>query len=294
MARQLSEQERIRRQALQSLRERGIEAYPAEAVEVDAYSNEIISNFEDGKTVKMAGRLMSRRIMGKASFAQLRDSTGDIQIYITRDDLCPGEDKSGYNEVFKKLMDYGDFITIEGFLFKTQVGEITVHVQKLSLLSKALKPLPVVKSDADGKTYDAFSDPELRYRQRYVDLIVNPHVQRIFKTRSQIFSTMRSFFNERGYFEVETPILQPIPGGANARPFVTHHNALDIPLYLRIANELYLKRLIVGGYEGVYEFARDFRNEGMDRTHNPEFTIMEIYVAYKDYNWMMDFTGGND
>lgn len=290
MARQLSEQEQIRREALNSLRKKGIEPYPANNVEVTAYSAELLSNYEEGKTIKMAGRLMSRRIMGKASFAQLRDSTGDIQIYITRDDLCPGEDKSAYNDVFKKLLDYGDFVSIEGYLFKTQVGEITVHVTDLRLISKALKPLPVVKSDADGKTYDAFSDPELRYRRRYVDLIVNPHVRKIFETRAKVFATMRRFFDEKGYMEVETPVLQPIPGGANARPFVTHHNALDMPLYLRIANELYLKRLIVGGYDGVYEFSRNFRNEGMDRTHNPEFTIMEIYVAYTDYNWMMDFT----
>ncbi len=290
MARQLSEQEKIRREALQTLRKMGIEAYPADEVEVTAYSQGLKENYEEGKKVKLAGRLMNRRIMGKASFAQLRDSKGEIQIYITRDDLCPGEDKTAYNDVFKKLMDYGDFVAIEGYLFKTQVGEITVHVEQMSLISKALKPLPVVKSDSEGKTYDAFNDPELRYRQRYVDLIVNPKVREIFKTRSRIFTTMRKFFDEKGYAEVETPVLQPIPGGANARPFVTHHNALDMPLYLRIANELYLKRLIVGGYEGVYEFSRDFRNEGMDRTHNPEFTIMEIYVAYKDYNWMMDFT----
>jgi lysyl-tRNA synthetase class 2 len=290
MARQLSEQEIFRREALQALREKGIDPYPAEGVEVDAYSAELKTNFEDGKKVKMAGRLMSRRIMGKASFAQLRDAKGDIQIYITRDDICPGEDKSAYNDVFKKLLDYGDFIAIEGYLFKTQVGEVTVHVEALRLISKALKPLPVVKTDAEGKTHDAFKDPELRYRQRYVDLIVNPQVKKIFETRSKVFATMRRFFDDQGYVEVETPVLQPIPGGANARPFVTHHNALDMPLYLRIANELYLKRLIVGGYEGVYEFSRNFRNEGMDRTHNPEFTIMEIYVAYKDYNWMMDFT----
>jgi lysyl-tRNA synthetase, class II len=290
MARQLSEQEIVRRQALQSINEMGVDAYPAAAVEVNAYSVDLKNNYEEGKQVKMAGRLMSRRIMGKASFAQLRDTKGEIQIYITRDDICPDEDKTLYNDLFKKLLDYGDFIAIEGYLFKTQVGEISVHVQKLSLLSKALKPLPVVKTDADGKVHDAFTDPELRYRQRYVDLIVNPQVRKIFETRSKVFSTMRSFFDAQGYLEVETPVLQPIPGGANARPFITHHNALDMPLYLRIANELYLKRLIVGGYDGVYEFSRNFRNEGMDRTHNPEFTIMEIYVAYKDYNWMMDFT----
>jgi lysyl-tRNA synthetase class 2 len=290
MARQLSEQEIVRRQALQSLTQMGIEAFPADAVEVDAYSSDIKQNFEDAKVVKLAGRLMSRRIMGKASFAQLRDAKGEIQLYITRDDICEGEDKTLYNEVFKKLLDYGDFISVEGYLFKTQVGEISVHVQKLKLLSKAIKPLPIVKTDADGKVHDAFSDPEMRYRQRYVDLVVNPHVRKIFEARSKIFSTMRRFFDDNGYLEVETPVLQPIPGGANARPFITHHNALDMPLYLRIANELYLKRLIVGGYDGVYEFSRNFRNEGMDRTHNPEFTIMEIYVAYKDYNWMMDFT----
>lgn len=287
---QLSEQEIIRREALKKLQELGINAFPAEEVEVSDYSISLKEQYEEGKQVKLAGRMMSRRIMGKASFAQLRDSKGEIQIYITRDDLCPGEDKTFYNEVFKKLLDYGDFVAVEGTLFKTQVGEVTVHVTKLQLLSKALKPLPVVKSDSEGKVYDALSDPETRYRQRYVDLIVNPHVRRIFETRSKVFAAMRDFFNRSGYVEVETPVLQPIPGGANARPFVTHHNALDIPLYLRIANELYLKRLIVGGYEGVYEFSRNFRNEGMDRTHNPEFTIMEIYVAYKDYQWMMDYT----
>lgn len=290
MSRQLSEQEKFRREALQELKNHGIEAYPAAEVEVTDWSADLIANYEEGKKVKLAGRMMSRRIMGKASFAQLRDSRGDIQLYITRDDICPGEDKSMYNEVFKKLLDYGDFVAVEGFVFKTQVGEVTVHVEKLRLLSKALKPLPVVKTDAEGKVHDAFSDPEMRYRQRYVDLIVNPHVRRNFEVRSKVFATMRSFFDNYGYTEVETPVLQPIPGGANARPFITHHNALDMPLYLRIANELYLKRLIVGGYEGVYEFSRNFRNEGMDRTHNPEFTIMEIYVAYKDYHWMMDFT----
>lgn len=290
MSRQLSEQEKFRREALQELKNYGIEAYPAAEVEVTDWSANLIANYEEGKKVKLAGRMMSRRIMGKASFAQLRDSRGDIQLYITRDDICPGEDKSMYNEVFKKLLDYGDFVAVEGFVFKTQVGEVTVHVENIRLLSKALKPLPVVKTDAEGKVHDAFSDPEMRYRQRYVDLIVNPHVRRNFEVRSKVFATMRSFFNNFGYTEVETPVLQPIPGGANARPFITHHNALDMPLYLRIANELYLKRLIVGGYEGVYEFSRNFRNEGMDRTHNPEFTIMEIYVAYKDYNWMMDFT----
>jgi lysyl-tRNA synthetase class 2 len=250
----------------------------------------ISENFEDGKTVCIAGRLMSQRIMGKASFAELLDSTGRVQVYFNRDELCPGEDKTLYNEVFKKLLDLGDFVGVKGYVFKTQVGEISVHVQEFTLLSKALKPLPLPKTDADGNTHDAFTDPELRYRQRYVDLVVNPHVKDTFIKRTKAMTSMRNFFNEKGYLEVETPILQPIPGGASARPFMSHHNALDIPLYLRIANELYLKRLIVGGFDGVYEFAKDFRNEGMDRTHNPEFTVMEIYVAYKDYNWMMDFT----
>ena len=287
---ELSEQEIQRRETLDKLRELGIDPYPADLYGVTDYAVALKNNFLDGKKVCVAGRMMSQRIMGKASFAELQDSTGRIQIYINRDDLCPGEDKSHYNDFFKKLLDLGDFIGVKGFLFKTQVGEISVHVEELVLLSKSLKPLPLPKIDTEGKVHDAFTDPELRYRQRYVDLVVNSHVKDTFVKRSKTISSMRSFFNEKGYLEVETPILQPIPGGAAARPFVTHHNALDIPLYLRIANELYLKRLIVGGFDGVYEFAKDFRNEGMDRTHNPEFTVMEIYVAYKDYNWMMDFT----
>ncbi|TNE53801.1 MAG: lysine--tRNA ligase [Bacteroidetes bacterium] len=287
---ELSGQEQQRRDSLQKLRDLGINAYPAELFPVNSYANELKSDFEDGKQVILAGRMMSQRIMGKASFAELQDSTGRIQCYFNRDELCPGEDKTLYNEVFKKLLDLGDFIGIEGRLFKTQVGEISVHVDHFHLLAKSLKPLPLPKTDAEGKVYDAFTDPELRYRQRYVDLVVNPQVKETFIMRSKAMNSMRNFFNERGYLEVETPILQPIPGGAAARPFVTHHNALNIPLYLRIANELYLKRLIVGGFDGVYEFAKDFRNEGMDRTHNPEFTVMEIYVAYKDYNWMMEFT----
>jgi lysyl-tRNA synthetase, class II len=287
---ELSEQEVLRRESLGKLRELGIEPYPANLYPVDAYAKDIKENFVDGKKVVIAGRLMSQRVMGKASFAEILDSTGRIQTYFNRDELCPGEDKTLYNEVFKKLLDLGDFIGIKGYLFTTQVGEISVHVEEFTLLSKSLKPLPLPKTDADGKVYDAFTDPELRYRQRYVDLVVNPKVKETFIKRSKAMNSMRDFFNAKGYLEVETPILQPIPGGATARPFISHHNALDIPLYLRIANELYLKRLIVGGFEGVYEFAKDFRNEGMDRTHNPEFTVMEIYVAYKDYNWMMDFT----
>jgi lysyl-tRNA synthetase class 2 len=287
---ELSEQEIQRRETLTKLREMGIDPYPADLYAVSDYADELKNNFADGKKVCIAGRMMSQRIMGKASFAELQDSTGRIQIYINRDDLCKGEDKSAYNDFFKKLLDLGDFIGVKGFLFKTQVGEISVHVEELVLLSKSLKPLPLPKIDTEGKVHDAFTDPELRYRQRYVDLVVNSHVKDTFIKRSKTISSMRSFFNEKGYLEVETPILQPIPGGAAARPFKTHHNALDIPLYLRIANELYLKRLIVGGFDGVYEFAKDFRNEGMDRTHNPEFTVMEIYVAYKDYQWMMDFT----
>jgi lysyl-tRNA synthetase class 2 len=287
---ELSDQEMQRRETLTKLREMGIEPYPADLYPVNAYAEEIKHNFEDGKQVVLAGRLMSQRIMGKASFAEILDSTGRIQVYINRDEICPTDDKTLYNDVFKKLLDLGDFIGIKGYLFKTQVGEISVHVSEFTLLSKALKPLPLPKTDADGKVYDAFTDPELRYRQRYVDLVVNPHVKETFIKRAKAMTSMREFFNSKGYMEVETPILQPIPGGATARPFMTHHNALDMPLYLRIANELYLKRLIVGGFEGVYEFAKDFRNEGMDRTHNPEFTVMEIYVAYKDYNWMMDFT----
>ncbi|KUG13773.1 lysine--tRNA ligase [Elizabethkingia sp. HvH-WGS333] len=287
---QLTEQEIIRREKLQQLRQMGIEPYPAAEFEINTNTQEIKDKYEDGKKVKLAGRLMSVRIMGKASFAELQDSEGRVQIYVSRDDVSSTEEAVEYNTVFKKLLDIGDFIGIEGYLFKTQVGEISVHVTKFTLLSKTLRPLPVVKTDEDGKIHDAFVDPELRYRMRYVDLAVNPHVKDIFIKRTKLFNAMRGFFNDKGYFEVETPVLQSIPGGAAARPFITHHNALDIPLYLRIANELYLKRLIVGGFDGVYEFSKNFRNEGMDRTHNPEFTAMEIYVAYKDYNWMMDFT----
>ncbi len=290
---ELSEQEIIRRKSLEELNKLGINAYPAAEYKTTHLSTAIKQEFDPEKDnlkeVVIAGRIMSRRIMGKASFAELQDSEGRIQIYLNRDDMCPGEDKTLYNTVFKKLLDIGDIIGIKGFVFQTQMGETTVHVQEMTILSKSLKPLPIVK-EKDGKTYDAFSDPEMRYRQRYVDLIVNPQVKEVFEKRRTIIKTMREMFDDAGYLEVETPILQPIPGGASARPFITHHNALDIPLYMRIANELYLKRLIVGGYEGVYEFAKDFRNEGMDRTHNPEFTVMEIYVAYKDYKWMMEFT----
>ncbi len=285
----LSEQEMIRREKLESLRKLNIDPYPAALFPVDHTAAEIKKNFEENKKVVIAGRLMSRRIQGKASFAEIQDSTGKIQVYFNRDEICPGEDKSKYNDVYKKLLDIGDFIGIEGELFKTQVGEMTVKVEDYKLLSKSLKPLPLPKTDKEGNIFDEFNDPELRYRQRYADLVVNPKVKEIFVKRTKLFNAMRTFFNERGYFEVETPILQSIPGGAAARPFITHHNALDIPLYLRIANELYLKRLIVGGFDGVYEFSKNFRNEGMDRTHNPEFTAMEIYVAYKDYNWMMEF-----
>ena len=274
---QLSELELIRREKLSQLRNLGIEPYPAALYP------------EEGKKVNIAGRLMSRRIQGKASFAELQDAEGRIQVYFNRDEICPGEDKTHYNEVYKKLLDIGDFIGVEGELFTTQVGEKTVMVKNFTLLSKALKPLPQPRVDSEGNVHDAFTDPEQRYRQRYADLVVNPHVKEVFVKRTKLFNAMREFFNARGYFEVETPILQPIPGGAAARPFVTHHNTLDMPLYLRIANELYLKRLIVGGFDGVYEFSKNFRNEGMDRTHNPEFTAMEIYVAYKDYNWMMEF-----
>ncbi len=290
--RQLSEQEVLRRQALEQLRKLGIDPYPAEEFKVTATSKDIKENYAqyEGKEVCLAGRIMSRRIMGKASFAELKDGQGRIQLYFNRDELCPGEDKTLYNTVFKKLLDLGDIIGVCGEVFKTQTGEITVNVKELKVLSKALRPLPVVKVDADGKVHDAFSDPELRYRRRYVDLIVNDHVKDTFIKRSKIINAMRRFFDKHGYLEVETPVLQPIPGGAAARPFVTHHNALNIPLYLRIANELYLKRLIVGGFDGVYEFAKVFRNEGMDRTHNPEFTVLELYVPYKDYHWMMDFT----
>ncbi|MFV0236266.1 lysine--tRNA ligase [Empedobacter falsenii] len=287
---QLSEQEIIRREKLQQLRDLGVEPYPAEEFVVTSNSKEIKEKYEEGKVVKLAGRLMSVRVMGKASFAELQDSEGRIQLYVSRDDISSSEEGIEYNTIFKKLMDIGDFIGIEGYEFKTKVGEISVHVTKLTLLSKTLRPLPIVKTDDEGHIFDAFTDPELRYRMRYVDLVVNPHVKEIFLKRTRLFNAMRNFFNDRGYMEVETPVLQSIPGGAAARPFITHHNALDIPLYLRIANELYLKRLIVGGFDGVYEFSKNFRNEGMDRTHNPEFTAMEIYVAYKDYNWMMDFT----
>lgn len=286
---QLSELELIRREKLNQLRNMGINPYPAAMYPVDHTSKGIKKDFKEGKEVVIAGRLMSRRIQGKASFAELQDADGRIQVYFNRDEICPGEDKTQYNEVYKKLLDIGDFIGIEGELFTTQVGEKTVLVKKFTLLSKALKPLPQPRVDAEGKVHDAFTDAEQRYRQRYADLVVNPHVKDVFIKRTKLFNAMRTFFNDRSYFEVETPILQPIPGGAAARPFVTHHNTLDIPLYLRIANELYLKRLIVGGFDGVYEFSKNFRNEGMDRTHNPEFTAMEIYVAYKDYNWMMDF-----
>ena len=287
---QLSEQEVVRREKLTKLRELGINPYPANLYPVDHNSKQIKENFAEDKQVVIAGRLMSRRIQGKASFAELQDSEGRIQVYFNRDEICTGEDKTLYNDVYKKLLDIGDFIGIEGTLFTTQVGEKTVLVNKFTLLSKSLKPLPLPKTDKDGNTFDEFNDPEMRYRQRYADLVVNPHVKEVFIKRNKLFTAMRDFFNESGYMEVETPVLQPIPGGAAARPFITHHNSLDIPLYMRIANELYLKRLIVGGFEGVYEFSKNFRNEGMDRTHNPEFTAMEIYVAYKDYNWMMDFT----
>ena len=286
----LSEQEIIRREKLQRLTDMGINAFPADEYPLTHTTQSIKENFKEGQPVNIAGRLMSRRIQGKASFAELQDSTGKIQVYFNRDEICVGEDKTLYNEVYKHLLDIGDIIGIEGELFKTQVGEMTVMVKNFTLLTKALRPLPLPKVDAEGKVYDGFTDPELRYRQRYADLIVNPQVKETFVKRTKLFNAMRQFFNDAGYLEVETPILQSIPGGAAARPFITHHNALDIPLYLRIANELYLKRLIVGGFDGVYEFAKNFRNEGMDRTHNPEFSAMEIYVAYKDYNWMMDFT----
>ena len=292
---ELSEQELIRRNSLEELNKLGINAFPAEEFKITHYSEDIIKQFEANaeeeslKDITIAGRIMSRRIMGNASFAEIKDKQGRIQLYFRRDDICEGEDKTMYNTVFKKLLDIGDIIGVRGYVFKTQMGETSVYVKEFKVLTKSLKPLPIVK-EKDGKTYDAFTDPEMRYRQRYVDLIVNDQVKDTFLKRTKIINTMRDFFNEKGYMEVETPILQAIPGGAAARPFVTHHNALNIPLYLRIANELYLKRLIVGGFDGVYEFAKDFRNEGMDRTHNPEFTVMEIYVAYKDYKWMMDFT----
>ncbi len=287
---QLSEQEIIRREKLERLREMGINPYPAALYPIDNTSKSIRANFSEGKKVVIAGRLMSRRIQGSASFAELQDGEGRIQVYFNRDEICKGDDKSLYNDVYKKLLDIGDIIGIEGELFTTKVGEQTVMVKNFSLLCKTLRPLPLPKKDAEGNVHDEFNDPELRYRQRYVDLVVNPKVKETFIKRTKITNSIREFYNKRGYLEVETPILQPIPGGAAARPFLTHHNALDIPLYLRIANELYLKRLIVGGFDGVYEFSKDFRNEGMDRTHNPEFTVMELYVAYKDYNWMMDTT----
>ncbi len=289
---QLSPLEIIRRESLQKLRELGINPYPAEEFKTTATIKEILENFEsfEGKEVVLAGRMMSRRIMGKASFAELKDASGRMQIYINRDEISSDAEGTMYNTVFKKLLDMGDIIGIKGEVFKTKVGEESVNVKELTVLSKSLRPLPVVKTDADGKVHDAFSDAELRYRQRYVDLIVNDHVKETFIKRTKITNSIRDFFNKRDYLEVETPILQPIPGGAAARPFKTHHNALDMPLYLRIANELYLKRLIVGGFDAVYEFSKDFRNEGMDRTHNPEFTVMELYVAYKDYLWMMNMT----
>ncbi|NLI71572.1 MAG: lysine--tRNA ligase, partial [Bacteroidales bacterium] len=293
MSIELSEQEQLRRQSLKNLRNMGIEPYPAALYPTDAFSTDIKAEFKDDEEPKrqvcIAGRIMSRRIMGKASFLELQDSKGRIQVYVTRDNINTEEQPEMYNTVFKKLTDIGDFIGIKGFVFRTKMGEISVHAQEFSILSKSLRPLPIVKYK-DGVAYDSFEDPELRYRRRYVDLVVNEGIKDIFLKRTKIYDSMRSFFNSKGYIEVETPILQPIPGGAAARPFVTHHNALDIPLYLRIANELYLKRLIVGGFEGVYEFSKNFRNEGMDRTHNPEFTAMEIYVAYTDYNWMMEFT----
>ena len=290
---QLSEQEVVRRESTIKLRELGINPYPAEEYVSTHYSDEVKSIFEkkgELKEITLSGRMMAKRIMGKASFAELKDKEGRIQLYVNRDEICPGDDKTMYNVVFKKLLDIGDFIGVTGYAFRTQVGEISIHVTEFKVLSKSLRPLPIVKTDNEGNVHDAFTDPEQRYRQRYVDLIVNDDVKKTFITRTKIMNAMRDFFNSRDYLEVETPILQSIPGGASARPFITHHNALNIPLYLRIANELYLKRLIVGGFDGVYEFAKDFRNEGMDRTHNPEFTVMEIYVAYKDYHWMMDFT----
>lgn len=289
---ELSDQEIARRNSLDEIRQMGINPYPAAEYVVTAHAQEVQDQYQDDAPrmeVSIAGRVMSRRIMGKASFMELQDASGRIQVYVTRDDLCPGEDKDLYNKLFKKLLDIGDIVGVKGFVFRTQTGEISVHAEELTLLSKALRPLPIVKAK-DDQVFDGFTDPELRYRRRYVDLIVNEGVKSIFMKRTKIFQSMRNFFNSRGYLEVDTPVLQSIPGGAAARPFVTHHNALDIPLYLRIANELYLKRLIVGGFEGVYEFSRNFRNEGMDRTHNPEFTCMEIYVAYKDYRWMMQMT----
>ena len=290
MSQQLSEQELVRRESLTKLRALGINPYPQALYPVTFLSSEIKKDFEEGKKVVIAGRLMSRRNQGKASFAELQDSAGRIQVYFNRDEICTGEDKMMYNEVYKKLLDIGDFVGIEGTMFKTQVGQISVRVNVFSLLSKSLKPLPLPKTDAEGNVHDAFTDPEMRYRQRYADLVVNPHVKEVFIKRAQLMHAMRTFFVEKGYYEVETPILQPIAGGASARPFITHHNSLDVPMYLRIACELYLKKTLIGGFDGVFEFAKTFRNEGMDRTHNPEFSMMEIYVAYKDYNWMMDFT----
>ena len=287
---ELSEQQQVRREKLEKIKSLGINPYPADLFPVSSYSSEIKNNFQEGINVVIAGRLMSRRIQGNASFAELQDSKGRIQLYFNRDEICRGEDKTYYNEFYKKLLDIGDIIGVEGELFKTKVGEKTVLVKNFKLLSKSLRPLPLPKEDSEGNTYDEFNDPELRYRQRYVDLIVNTDVRQTFIKRTLITNSIRNFLNNKEYLEVETPILQPIPGGASARPFLTHHNALNIPLYLRIANELYLKRLIVGVFDGVYEFAKDFRNEGMDRTHNPEFTILELYVSYKDYNWMMDIT----
>ncbi|MBD5229324.1 MAG: lysine--tRNA ligase [Bacteroidales bacterium] len=289
---ELSEQEKVRRGSMEEMRRLGIEPYPAAEYTVTGHADEIVSTFDDNapqREVTVAGRVMSRRIMGKASFMELKDATGRIQVYVNRDEICPGEDKTLYNVVFKKLLDIGDFVGVKGYVFRTQTGQISVHAKELTVLSKSLRPLPIVKMK-DGVVYDAFDDPEMRYRRRYVDLVVNEGVKDIFVKRTKVFNSMRQYFNDHGYMEVETPILQSIPGGAAARPFITHHNALDIPLYLRIADELYLKRLIVGGFEGVYEFSKNFRNEGMDRTHNPEFTCMEIYVSYKDYKWMMEFT----
>ncbi len=290
MIQQLSPEEIVRREALDKLRSLGIDPFPAAEFQTNSTAKEIIDLYEEGKSVSIAGRLHNMRDMGKASFAQLQDSTGKIQIYISIDSICPTDDKTLYKEVIKHLIHFGDFIGVNGKLFKTRMGEISIHVESFTLLAKSIKPLPVVKTDKDGVIHDAFTDPELRYRMRYVDLVVNEKVRDTFVARTKIVNAMRNFFNSHGYLEVDTPVLQAIPGGASARPFITHHNALDVPMYLRIANELYLKRLIVGGFEGVYEFSRNFRNEGMDRTHNPEFTVMEIYVAYKDYYWMMDFT----
>lgn len=289
----LSEQEIQRRDKLQALKELGIDPYPAAAFPINTSANDILSHYEQGKiefkNITLAGRIMSVRDMGKACFAVLQDSTGRIQIYVRRDDICKGDDKSLYDTVFKKLLDIGDIIGVKGYVFTTKMGETTIHVEELSVLSKSLKPLPIVK-EKDGELFDAVTDPEFRYRQRYVDLIINPVVKETFEKRTKLMNTIRQFYNDKGYLEVDTPVLQAIPGGAAARPFITHHNTLDMPMYLRIANELYLKRLIVGGFDGVYEFSRNFRNEGMDRTHNPEFTVMELYVAYKDYDWMMDLT----